>query len=607
MASSLNFASNSISWAEASIGVPNHQVCYIPKEHPANPMNQGALVIVKASRRAPTHPRLVCVYNNKWTEVHWDKETKTYSLGASIPQLDEYNTEGSDIQVLIDEELEKTSKEETTLEAESEEELKDPGSSINQQICLTPIAQSLKASPTSTKSNPLIIETTMTTQTATHSSMAITSSQPAPSSSSNNGTTPQQLCDQLQQILRRHGGGPNGPTGPGGPGGPNQLNPALPQQPIQPAADVKTMGALPQIFLGDRTKADDFIDEVKAYLCLNADVAGYNSPLKKVAFTLTFIKGESTAQWIRDMGDWLDRLIMPRDNIPDLWTQFLREFQDQFQDTQAAQRVRNELRDCKMKGVDYDNYIMRFESLARKVNYTTGNKETYNIFLQGLPEPLLHDTLKPPMPLNYNDVKERVKLLAQGQAVIEGILKKHFSGGTPFQHLNSQPRQPFFQNNWQNNNQQRNHLQNYNSTNAPLSMNNILVPMDLSRGHAPNNWRGQGNGNWRQGRGPPAMGNVSTPGYGSSSGCFNCGKEGHYACNCPQKKFIPHNEKNNRQANLINLQDEGEQDHCYNYEIHDAQEPDSVASVHAQLESMPLKDQMHLAKEMGVSQDFPSA
>ena len=200
------------------------------------------------------------------------------------------------------------------------------------------------------------------------------------------------------------------------------------------------MGALPQIFYGDRTKANDFINKVKAYLCLNSDVAGYDSPFKKVTFTLTLIKGESTAQWVRDMGDWLDGLDMPRDNIPGLWNQFLTEFQDQFQDTQAAQRARNELRDCKMKGADYDNYVMRFESLARKANYATGNKETYKMFLQGLPKSLLHNTSKPPIPLNYNEAKERVKLLAQGWAVIKGILKKSFSGGTPFQHLNNQPR-----------------------------------------------------------------------------------------------------------------------------------------------------------------------
>ena len=69
----------------------------------------------------------------------------------------------------------------------------------------------------------------------------------------------------------------------------------------------------------------------------------------------------------------------------------------------------------------------------------------------------------------------------------------------------------------------------------------------------------------------------------------------------PPKEVHTQNKK--KQANLINLEEEGEQD----YKMQDAQEPDSVASFCAQLECMPLKDQMHLAKEMGVPQDFPSA
>ena len=108
-----------------------------------------------------------------------------------VLQLDEYNTKGSDIQVLVDKELEKTSKEDSTSEAESEEELKEPGPSINQQICLTLIAPSLKASPTDTKSNPLTSQATMMTHTATYANTAIASSEPAPSSSSNSNTTPQ--------------------------------------------------------------------------------------------------------------------------------------------------------------------------------------------------------------------------------------------------------------------------------------------------------------------------------------------------------------------------------------------------------------------------------
>ena len=118
----------------------------------------------------------MCVYNNEWTEVHWNAEAKTYALGARIPQLDKYNTEGSDIQPLIDKELEKTSEEDSASEAESEEELKEPGPSIDQQIHLTPIAPSLKTSPTDIKSNYLTSDAAMTTHTATYASTAITSS-----------------------------------------------------------------------------------------------------------------------------------------------------------------------------------------------------------------------------------------------------------------------------------------------------------------------------------------------------------------------------------------------------------------------------------------------
>jgi hypothetical protein len=61
---------------------------------------------------------------------------------------------------------------------------------------------------------------------------------------------------------------------------------------------------------------DDENDEEGAHitLCLNQDVARFNSPIKKIAFTLMLIKGPDTAGWTRDMGDFLDGL-MPVDNI----------------------------------------------------------------------------------------------------------------------------------------------------------------------------------------------------------------------------------------------------------------------------------------------------
>jgi len=121
------------------------------------------------------------------------------------------------------------------------------------------------------------------------------------------------------------GGPPSG--GSGGPGGnppraPGPPAPAPPaqggQQPIARAADIKSMGGLPQVFTGDHLIADNFIEEVKGYLQLNQDVASYNSPIKKVALTLTLMKGPQVAGWTRDMGTWLDTLDPVLDNIPDV-------------------------------------------------------------------------------------------------------------------------------------------------------------------------------------------------------------------------------------------------------------------------------------------------
>ena len=51
------------------------------------------------------------------------------------------------------------------------------------------------------------------------------------------------------------------------------------------------------------------------------------------------MKGEETAQWVRNMGNWLDTIDPVVDNVEDLWLQFLEAYAYQFQDSQAAQRA----------------------------------------------------------------------------------------------------------------------------------------------------------------------------------------------------------------------------------------------------------------------------
>ena len=76
------------------------------------------------------------------------------------------------------------------------------------------------------------------------------------------------------------------------------------------------MGQLSQIFDGDRTKAKAFMEEVKEYIYLNTNVNGLHSPMKKVSFVLTLIKGNDVRGWVEDMGTVVDQLNPLIDNIP---------------------------------------------------------------------------------------------------------------------------------------------------------------------------------------------------------------------------------------------------------------------------------------------------
>jgi len=220
-------------------------------------------------------------------------------------------------------------------------------------------------------------------------------------------------------------GGSGGPGGnpPGAPGPPAPVPPAQGgQQPIARAADIKSMGGLPQVFTGDCLLADDFIEEVKGYLRLNQDVAGYNSPIKKVALTLTLIKGPQVAGWTCDMGNWLDTLDPILDNIPDVWDQFLYEFSQQYQDSQRENRARGEIECCTMKFPEIDDYIARFKDLARITGYDANSGAVYQLFTKGLPDDILKEVLTNPTPQTYVELKEKAIKSTRSKVLINNIL-----------------------------------------------------------------------------------------------------------------------------------------------------------------------------------------
>src|SRR6266850_4240387 len=167
-----------------------------------------------------------------------------------------------------------------------------------------------------------------------------------------------------------------------------------------------------------------------------------------------------------------------------------------------------------MKMPYIDEYISKFKELCCKSAYMMGNAEVTYMFLRGLPKLLLEDILKAPQAADYPATKEQAIQATRTQQLLQNILRQHpqsnqmgqpyrppfipwsgFRGGAfgNFQHPNNQrggfqPFQPSYRpnnfgNNFQGNRSNQTRPNNYNSTNAPRSMNNIPVPMDIDRMH----------------------------------------------------------------------------------------------------------------------------
>ena len=96
--------------------------------------------------------------------------------------------------------------------------------------------------------------------------------------------------------------------------------------PIPQARDIKPMGSLPQIFDGDRARADAFLTEYLGYLMLNQGIRGFESPIQQVAMALTLIKGEKVNLWVKNMLNSLRRLHPVQHNIPAVWNHFKEAF-----------------------------------------------------------------------------------------------------------------------------------------------------------------------------------------------------------------------------------------------------------------------------------------
>ena len=264
--------------------------------------------------------------------------------------------------------------------------------------------------------------------------------------------------------------------GGGGGGGRGGGAVGVPPQPAN-QGNVGKQGALPEKFEGDRSKAEEFIEDLRSYLRLNARVQPLNTYQGKVAFALTLISGPLVRDFVRIQGDTLDA----SNEHPDTWFDFLDAFNNRFLDTHRDTKARLELENLKIKDNNVDEYDQRFRALAREANYDLRETSVLMKFLKGLPRSITQECLRAPRPNNYAGLVQRAQETVALYGDINQLYGKWETGNQSQNWRSNQKQQ---NRGWRNQNrpgngqgfvQANSSPQQYNSSNAPRRFNNAPV------------------------------------------------------------------------------------------------------------------------------------
>jgi hypothetical protein len=200
-------------------------------------------------------------------------------------------------------------------------------------------------------------------------------------------------------------GGPFGPPGGGPPGGPFGPPGGGPPMPIPPAPvgggggrNDKLVGNTPLIFKGERSKAEEFITQWQLYEGVNITNDLMRNAYQRAMLFLTYIQGPIVNEWVKGVNAWLRGQIINQRWAPTderLWAEVFDSFNRQFANVMEQEDAQAALaKGLQLEKGDLDKLITEFEQLVRHAGYDINQDLVLRIFTSALPNTMYEYILR---------------------------------------------------------------------------------------------------------------------------------------------------------------------------------------------------------------------